>query len=904
MSRLFAFLPVWLVLFVLCQTAWSQAAKPEAMITRTFKVPRDFVSFEMSAEVQSLPADPFATAAAPERKPGESVPLIKTARDRLEEAGLIFPDGASASFDPWSSTLTLINTQANQDLCEAYFEYASINYPHHVTFVLTVIEGPGEIIRQANAAAAAQEDAAKALANLMQHAAKPQSQVRVVQDAFMESRPGMRVTTRSVKEHYFPTVSTDDQGRISVDREMQMVGMNLEIEPVINPDNLHVDFNYSLDLHPAPPVSRQVAVSDPATGNAAELPLTTVPKLHFSADTQVLSGSTRLLGVSKPYGKAGAESEDVLWAAFLTSHIVKLESQPRVRPQVKAAPLKVPSGMKKLALPVLPGLIENARHPSGLTLQQYLDKNGIAPAAGADAVMEGDVLTVVNTHENIERIVAFVDHLTIKLPKTVALTLYTVQGSADFLRSLAAKAASQNDHGAMWLQVQAALEAGSHDLKHVSTSRVETKSGVRASFESVQEHTSLSEFGRDDKGRMGPQFEISRVGAILDFEPTVNWDNRFNLSLSHELHPLPPQAARGEVLAPGSKEKHDFPIKDLHVQQTVTDMYMEDGGMQLHSLLQPPGAKTGDQLLATFLRCDVLPQCSQRKERGPTLPQMLASVPKNDSPELYTRSFRVAPDFLSSHSGSVSSASGTLIPRKTAQQILEEAGIPFPTGAGVNSIGAANSQLVVRNTEENLAKVERYVDWAERETRHSTVATTSHILEAPGPLVRHLIAGVGSRGDHRAELNQLLDAVRQGKAKHLGLSRIETRAGSTGSAEQGVQHPFFNGAMDTDVRLVGFSTEVEVISSTPHAAPGLLITSEFHPASPAEHREYVIDFKGRRLEFPLTDFYVMKLKTETVVPDGQARMLAVWKPVGKAEGENADLLQVLFLTCDEVLTQP
>ncbi len=911
MSRLFTFLPRWLALFLLCQTAWSQAAKPEALITRTFRVPRDFVSFENSAEVQPVPADPFATSAPPERKPGESVPLIKTARNHLEAVGITFPDGASASFDPYSSAITVINTQLNQDLCEAYLQAGCNLCPQYVNFVLTVLEGPGEIIRQANAAAVAQEDAAKALADLMQHAANPQSQVRVVQDAFMESRPGMRVTTRSVKEHYFPTVSTDDQGRISVNREMQMVGMNLEIEPVIDPDNLHIDFNYSLDLNPALPVSRQVAVSDPATGNAAELPFTTVPKLHFAADTQVLSGSTRLLGVSKPYGKAGAESEDVLWAAFITTHIVKLESVPRVRPQVKAAPLKVPSGMKKFALSVLPGLLENVLHHSGLTLQQYLDKNGIAPAAGADAVMEDDVLTVVNTHENIERIVALIEHLTVKLPKTVALTLYTVQGSADFLRGLAVKAASQRDHGSLWLQVQEALNAGSHDLKHLSTSRLETRSGVRSTLESVQEHTSLSEFGRDEKGRMGPQFETRRVGSILDFEPTITSDSRIDLSLSHEFHPLPPQAGRGEMLMPGSKAKHDFPIEDLYVQQTVTQLHVEDGGMKWYSLLQPPGAKTGDQLIATFLRCDVIPQSSRRKNTGPTLAQMLASVPKNDSQELWTRSFRVAPDFLSSRSGSgdsedpfsdTNSSTSTLSPRKTARQILEDSGISFPEGASV-STGGPTSAIIVRNTTESLDKVEQFVKWMERETRPSTVTTTSHVLEAPGQLVRRLMAGLGTRGDHRAELDQLLDALRQGKARHLGLSRIETRAGSNGKAEQGVQHPFFTGAMDTDVRLVGFSTEAEVIYSTPHAAPGFLITSEFHTAPPVEHREYLIDFEGRRLEFPLTDFYVMKLKTETVIPNGQARLLAVWKPAGKGESESADLLQVLFITCDEVLTR-
>ena len=167
---------------------------------------------------------------------------------------------------------------------------------------------------------------------------------------------------------------------------------------------------------------------------------------------------------------------------------------------------------------------------------------------------------------------------------------------------------------------------------------------------------------------------------------------------------------------------------------------------------------------------------------------------------------------------------------------------------------------------------ERGVAWmlplAEREHFYVTAAKMGSVL-------RRLMAGLGTRGDHRAELDQLLDAVRQGKARHLGLSRIETKAGSNGRAEQGVQHPFLTGAMDNDVRLVGFSTEAEVIYSVRHAPPSFLVTSEFHPAPPVEHREYVIDFEGRRLEFPLTDFYVMKLKTETVVPDGQARLLAV-----------------------------
>jgi hypothetical protein len=905
MSRAYSFLPCCVALLLGWLAAYAPAAvtegadksKAEELKTRTFQVPRDFLRVDEFAGEPTVLADPFAPPAERMRKPGEPVPLIKTARDHLTEAGITFPPGASASLAPFSGTLTVVNTQANQELCEAYLESSSTHYPHHMTFMLTVLEGPGEIIRAANAAAAGQQDVTPVLAGLMQQAGKAESQVRVVQDACMEAKSGMRATARSVKEHVFTVASMDAQSHLSSTQEMQMAGMNLEFEPVIDSDGQHIQFNCLLELNPAAPKEKQVAFSDPATGNPAEVPLTTVPALRFSADIQMLSGSTRLLGISKPYGKTGAESDDVLWAAFLTSRILRLDGVALARPDVKAAPLKVPAGMQKLALPLPPGLLENMRQHARQTLQECLDMNGVAPAAGADAVVQGGVLTVVNTPENIERIVALVDYLSSKLPKTVALTLHTVRGSGTFLRGLAAQAAAQKDHGGPWAQVQEALNSGRHDLRRVGTCRAEGKAGVRTKLESVQEHVCLSQYDKDEKGRMRPLFATRNVGSVLEFQATINWDDAIDLELAHEFHPLPPQAGRAVMLDPGSKQKQDFPIEDLHVQQTVTTMHVENGGTQWLSLLRPPGAEAGDELIATFLQCDVVPQSTVIKEKGPPLAQMLASVPKNDSKEMYTRSFRVAPAYVSTEAGGETAEPKE---RKTAKELLEDAGISFPEGTMLSRGGAG--ELVVRNTQENLDKVEQYVKWSERENRPVNVVMTSHVLEAPGPLVRQLLTQMGGRCNHRAELDQLLAAVQQGKAKHLGISRIETQTGSRGRAEQGVQHPFLTEALASDLRLVGFRTEVQVSKSAPHAALGLTLSSEFHPAAPSEHREYVIDAQGRRVEFPLTDFHVMKLTTETVVPDGNARLLAVWKPVGTPEWEKADLLQVLFITCDEVST--
>lgn len=96
--------------------------------------------------------------------------------------------------------------------------------------------------------------------------------------------------------------------------------------------------------------------------------------------------------------------------------------------------------------------------------------------------------------------------------------------------------------------------------------------------------------------------------------------------------------------------------------------------------------------------------------------------------EMYTEIYRVPPDFLTATGGAdagggaaaapadpfaagggAPAAGGGLIKRKSAKQILEEAGIPFPDGASANFI-ASSSQLVVRNTRPNLDAVQTYVE--------------------------------------------------------------------------------------------------------------------------------------------------------------------------------------------------
>ncbi|MDP1591160.1 MAG: hypothetical protein Q8M07_25625, partial [Prosthecobacter sp.] len=99
----------------------SEDASP--MVTRTYRVPPDFlVAGGGDFGAAAAPADPFAAGA-----PNAGAALIArpSAKQILEAQGIVFPEGASASFNPATSQIVVRNTQANLDLAEAMVDTIS-----------------------------------------------------------------------------------------------------------------------------------------------------------------------------------------------------------------------------------------------------------------------------------------------------------------------------------------------------------------------------------------------------------------------------------------------------------------------------------------------------------------------------------------------------------------------------------------------------------------------------------------------------------------------------------------------------------------------------------------------------------------------------------------------------------
>ncbi len=107
------------------------------LVTRTYRVPPDFISSMSSGGAAAAPAeDPFGAAPA-------SGGLLATrlgAQEALVKQGVAFPEGASASYTPATNTLRIVNTATNQDYISQIVETLTKTEPVMVSIAVTMIK--------------------------------------------------------------------------------------------------------------------------------------------------------------------------------------------------------------------------------------------------------------------------------------------------------------------------------------------------------------------------------------------------------------------------------------------------------------------------------------------------------------------------------------------------------------------------------------------------------------------------------------------------------------------------------------------------------------------------------------------------------------------------------------------
>ncbi|MFM7181366.1 MAG: Amuc_1098 family type IV pilus outer membrane protein [Verrucomicrobiales bacterium] len=110
------------------------ASANASLYTRTYDVPPDFIS--------NVPTQAGGDAGDPFGNPGGGGLALQrlSAKTFLEQTGLTFPEGASANFDPRTSTVTMRSSQANHEMLEGMIEAARSNINPQVTIEAKMLE--------------------------------------------------------------------------------------------------------------------------------------------------------------------------------------------------------------------------------------------------------------------------------------------------------------------------------------------------------------------------------------------------------------------------------------------------------------------------------------------------------------------------------------------------------------------------------------------------------------------------------------------------------------------------------------------------------------------------------------------------------------------------------------------
>lgn len=297
---------------------------PEGMIVRQFVVPPSFLQSQ-GASRRQYEMDPFAT---PDNEPRFMVRA--TAKDMLQQLGIIFPPGSSANYIRSTSTLVVRNKPDQIELVESYLMSIRGSVSRSVAITLHLVEAPSEALRQAANDVLTISNHIKVWENLTQVEG-----FNYINTSWLEGRPGERVTSESGRDfHYLePDISTDgeksiveEDGKKKVETQasdlyaamdFRKVGLKLDCEPLLGADDVTIDLGVAIDYDYAEPV-----ISGAPEFKEDEIVLdgtmVTFKKVRLNSYQTMRTGSMRMLGMWNPKGAGG----DRMQAAFIKAVLV------------------------------------------------------------------------------------------------------------------------------------------------------------------------------------------------------------------------------------------------------------------------------------------------------------------------------------------------------------------------------------------------------------------------------------------------------------------------------------------------------------------------------------------------------------------------------------------------------
>lgn len=841
--------------------AQAPTAAP-ALETETFVLQGDFLAAMESAAAEAggkgatdrQRDDPFSS------KPPQTK-VLKSSQTILEQAGVSFPPGAAASFDPDTGALTMRNTPLNLSLTRGLILSYHKSLPKSILAVAYHFEVPASTLEPMLAESSAKLDHTPHLKQLLEWSRQPHSGVRLRQVAGGRFSPGHRIRLHSLAIHHEVRESRLNDGLWTTKIGEAQAGLALELDTTL-------DQRMDVMRH-----SCSITVDADGPGPA--------PARELEAHVQLLDGQSHLLS----WWPGGGDTREVV---FLRNALASTHAWPRpAPPPTVGLPEDSGTGLSEIfELPVEP-------FPHADTEADWLAMlalEGLPLPEGTTVLRENKgrrwiVQGSPTTRDTFRRYVSGLWH---PRPASLTATVHIIRGPISALLPLVETSA--------WQEAPA-------DSLDAAVARGEASHAATLHLSGLLDGTShlASGFSRQYPAtvRTSPA-----TGTTVDLETT---HRGFKLELGAGLMESGNRVPLSLLLAQSTPVSDPPRIKGIdgslelpgeaHASMALsTALTVADGESRLLGWWTPPG--NPDNLMEAAILTTRLVR-NRPMDHSPVLTN---AGPPADPLKVETKVFAAYSSLISEATTSPESPA-----QLSLRPFLEKQGILFVEG-GFAIFEPAATSIVARTNRENLELIEAFLKTIGELPEPDFWAATFHVFEAPAPFVRGLLSEQTRQPGGKGVLERLREAEAQGAAKEIDASRITGFPGGRFHSRQSspfkltkrlTVSPDGQTLPETDALPAAGFLQVEHTEGAPGRGLADFDVAWEKALSPPSFRQENLRLPGiaKPASIGLQDQPRIELKASRELPENASQILAVWPPPGSISG---GLLQIAVLECQRV----
>ncbi len=468
---------------------------------------------------------------------------------------------------------------------------------------------------------------------------------------------------------------------------------------------------------------------------------------------------------------------------------------------------------------------------SSAVLREYLKQHAIELPEGTLLVLDKErhrlaARTTEEGHEVLADFAKFIENL---LPRMLAMQVQVIEADAPVLRQAMSEALGRADDSALLTRLEEQAAGGG--AKVVGLASLKTKSGQRARVSAGSERQTGSEFeARADGSSAAGVKELELEALEVEMDPVLGADGRtIDVTLAVK-QPTAPASERMVPLGRIGDKRARVRVADRFQGQTHTSTTLISGQSRLLAVWPAVDAARSQ---AAFLTAHAVPLKYRPDERAEqwlrqhgeaVQPAPVAAASADQDlgipAGMILKRFRVTPDFLEKDQmppppadpfsaapagGAMRNPEPTLMVRMTVQEVLKAEGIPFPEGASASYL-PNRGELIVRNTPENMAKVEAFLAERRRWTPRNMHLRLS-VIEADSALVRRLNRAALAVTDHEEAWQALAAEVEAGRAAFVASAMMESKSGQRATVEATQGYLMVDANLSAQVRSAGKDTE-------------------------------------------------------------------------------------------------